>query len=195
MTLSNPSMRLRVAAAIAVAALGTTFASEANAACFASGVRSPLAASAQRLAASGSAATTADEREPAEMRDSIVGMWITDYLIGEGPDRYDQALQQFHSGGTETMLSNGLPPVLGNVCVGVWKAAGHGTFKLRHMAWNWTEDGSFAGTFVMVVTVTIDRGGRTFSGTWAADSYDPDGTLIEDLHAEGVVEAARVTVE
>jgi hypothetical protein len=63
------------------------------------------------------------------------------------------------------------------------------------MAWNWTEDGSFAGTFVMVVTVTIDRGGRTFSGMWAADSYDPDGTLIEDLHAEGVVEAARVTVE
>jgi hypothetical protein len=93
------------------------------------------------------------------------------------------------------MLSNGLPPVLGNVCVGVWKAAGPAAYKLRHMAWNWTEDGSFAGTFVMLVEVTVDPGSRTFRGTWTADSYDPDGTLIEDLHAEGIVEARRVTVE
>jgi hypothetical protein len=195
MSVSTMTVRIRVAAAVAVAALGVTFASEANAACFTTGARSPLAGPAARPAAFSSAAAAAEEREPAELRDSIIGMWITDYLIGNGPDRYDQALQQFHSGGTETMLSNGLPPILGNVCVGVWKAVGPRTFRLRHMAWNWTNEGSLAGTFVMLVNVTLDRGGRTLSGTWTADSYDLDGNLIAELHAEGVMQSARVTVD
>ena len=92
------------------------------------------------------------------------------------------------------MISNGLPPALGNVCVGVWKKV-DGTIKLRHVTWNWDVDGNPTGTFVMVVTLRVDRRGSSFRGTWFADSYDLSNNVIPELHAEGVVRATRVTVD
>jgi hypothetical protein len=89
---------------------------------------------------------------------------------------YDQAFQQFHAGGTEMMLSRGVPPVLGNVCVGVWKQVGARTFKLKHMSWNRNPDGSFAGTFEMEVTLRLDRRTSNYSGTWVAENFDVAGT-------------------
>ena len=108
--------------------------------------------------------------------------------------RYDQSFQQFHSDGTEIMVSNGLPPALGNVCVGVWKQD-DGAVKLRHMTWNWDSNGNLTGTFVMVVTLRVDRRGNSFRGTWSADSYDLSNNVIPELHAEGIVRATRVPVD
>jgi hypothetical protein len=93
------------------------------------------------------------------------------------------------------MLSNGLPPALGNVCLGVWKQTGPRTSKLKHMAWNWTEDGKLAGTFVMLVELRVDRRGTSYVGSWKADSYDLSNEVIPDLHAEGVVRGTRIGVE
>jgi len=188
--------RLPTIAALTVAALCTMFAGEAWAACFTTG-KNPVAAPRAQLGsvpraqlASASGAIT-----DSSTSDSIVGMWHSVFLLGNGPNRYDESFQQFHAGGTEMMLSNGLPPALGNVCVGVWTETGNRTFKLRHMAWNWNPDGSFAGTFEMVVTPRIDRRGDNLAGTWAADSTDPSGNVIPELHAEGVVRSTRITAE
>lgn len=126
---------------------------------------------------------------------SIVGMWNVEFLFGDGPDRYDQGFQLFHADGTEMMLSNGLPPALGNVCLGVWKKVAPRTVKLRHMAWNWTTEGAFAGTFELLVTLRLDRHGDSVAGTWVAESFDPDGNVIPGLHAEGVVRASRITAD
>jgi hypothetical protein len=51
---------------------------------------------------------------------SVVGMWHAVFRIGDanGPV-FDETLQQFHSDGTEGLISNGFPPALGNVCIGV----------------------------------------------------------------------------
>ena len=68
MSVSKTTVHIRMAAAVAVAALGLTVASEANAACFATGARAPLAGSTVRPAAFSSAAAAAEEREPAELR-------------------------------------------------------------------------------------------------------------------------------
>ena len=184
--------RLPTIAALVLLTLSLASARDAQAACFTTPVKNPLAASAVRFSAQPAAAAL-DDNSSGEA--SIVGMWHTLFLLGAGPDKYDESFQQFHSDGTEMMLSNGLPPMLGNVCVGVWKQTGARSAKLRHTAWNWNADGSFAGTFVMLVTLRIDRQGNGLSGTWVADSLDPSGAVIPELHAEGSVRSARITVD
>ena len=125
---------------------------------------------------------------------SIVGMWYTEFLLGDGPDLYDQGFEQFHSDGTELMVDNAVPPSFGNVCVGVWEPDGPRTIKLRHVTWNWDDQGHKAGTFQLLVTLTVDQRGTAFKGTYVADSFDLSGALIPDLHAEGKVHARRITV-
>jgi hypothetical protein len=125
---------------------------------------------------------------------SIVGLWATTFFLGEGPTVWDQAFEQWHSDGTELAVDNGVPPILGNVCVGVWKQIGR-NITLRHVTWNWNLDGSKAGTFVLLMTARVDRGGDSFSGTYVTDSYDVDGNVVPELHAEGVVHGIRILPE
>jgi hypothetical protein len=190
---STTSHRVPLIVSLAMAVAYTVFAAEARAACFATSAPRPFAASASQFAGPGAAQREFDS-DSFDVADSIVGMWNAEYLIGDGPARYDQSFQQFHSDGTEIMVSNGLPPALGNVCVGVWKKTDR-TVLLRHMTWNWDVDGNLTGTFVMVVTIRVDRRGSSFRGTWAADSYDLSNNVIPELHAEGVVTATRVNVD
>jgi hypothetical protein len=78
-----------------------------------------------------------------------------------------EGFQQWHAGGTELMVDNGVPPSLGNVCVGVWKQPGARSFSLRHVTFNWDEHGQSTGTFQVVIHVRLDRAGRTYAGTAA----------------------------
>jgi hypothetical protein len=149
------------------------------------------AAKTQFTAAAAAAAFNDDDSSD---RPAIVGLWKAEYLIGSGPDLFDESFQQFHSDGTEMMLSRGLPPVLGNVCVGVWKQAGR-TIKLKHTAWNWNPDNSWAGTFIMEVTLTVNRRGTRFSGTFVADNFDTLGDPVPGGHVEGVVRASRISAD
>ena len=188
------SSHLATSAVLAALLTCTTFATEAKAACFATTVKPQSGAPTVLLAAPRAVQRSFDDADSPDARDSIVGMWNAEFLVGDGPARYDQSFQQFHGDGTEIMISNGLPPALGNVCVGVWKKD-DGVVKLRHMTWNWDANGNLTGTFVMVVTLRVDRRGNSFRGTWAADSYDLSNNVIPELHAEGVVRATRVTVD
>ena len=190
---SSTSHRVPLIVSLAMAVAYTVCATEAKAACFATAAQHPLATPASQFAGPSGAQRASDSDSP-DAGDSIVGMWNAEYLIGDGPARYDQSFQQFHSDGTEIMVSNGLPPALGNVCVGVWQKTDR-TVRLRHMTWNWDVDGNLTGTFVMVVTLRVDRRGNSFRGTWSADSYDLSNNIIPELHAEGIVRATRVTVD
>jgi hypothetical protein len=124
----------------------------------------------------------------------IVGFWNTTFFVGDTDAVWDQAFEQWHSDGTELAVDNAVPPSLGNVCVGVWKQVGR-TIKLLHYTWNWNPDGTKAGTFRLEMTVTVERGGREFAGTYVSDSFDVDGKRIPELHAEGVVSGVRITVD
>lgn len=103
--------------------------------------------------------------------------------------------QQYHQGGTETSLSNGLPPVLGNVCLGIWKATGPRTVAVKHVAWNWNADGTLAGTFELHFDVAIDPEGVSLEGSWSAKNYDREGNHLPELDAEGIVRGARITID
>jgi hypothetical protein len=126
---------------------------------------------------------------------SIVGLWNSEFLLGDGPARYDQTFQIIHADGTEMMVSNGLPPALGNVCVWIWQQVSPRTFKVKHMTWNWDGNGGLAGTFLMTVTLRLDRRGTSYTGSWSANSYNPDGELIPELHAEGTARGIRIGLE
>jgi hypothetical protein len=115
---------------------------------------------------------------------------------------FDDTLQQFHADGNENLVSSGLPPILGNVCIGVWKKVGARAYRLRHMTWNWGPEngsfgvpGNFAGRFEMIVTIHVNNRGGGFSGTFSAKNYDPEGHHIPELDAEGVVRATRITAD
>ena len=134
---------------------------------------------------------------------TVVGMWHAILRIGgaSGPV-FDEVLEQFHSDGTELLISNGLPPALGNVCIGIWKRVAARTYKLRHMTWNWSPPdggfsvpGSFAGHFELEVTLRLDARGNAFTGHWTAQNFDLDGKHISALDAEGVVNGMRLTVD
>lgn len=141
------------------------------------------------LAAAQGVARGADAADP-----SIVGFWLTTFYIGETTDVWDQAFELWHGDGTELAVDNAVPPLLGNVCVGVWKQIGR-TIRLKHFTWNWNPDGTKAGIFMLEMSVTVDHGGQTFSGTYVSDSFDVNGVRIPELHADGVVRGQRITVD
>jgi hypothetical protein len=93
------------------------------------------------------------------------------------------------------MVDNGVPPALGNVCVGIWKQIAPRTVKLRHTTWNWDADGHLTGTFVLLMTVKLDRQGNALAGSYVADSDDLAGHRIAERHVEGVVKGTRTTVD
>jgi hypothetical protein len=180
--------------AITLAITCTTFAADAVAACI-SDTTSPLPSVSRpsRLVQHPAALTRANA-VPAVFN-SIVGMWSSTFYVGDGPGVYDQGFQQWHSDHTEIMVDNAVSPAFGNVCVGVWTLVAPRTYKLKHMTFNWNADGTPAGTFVLTMTVVLDRQGRAFNGTYAADSFDLAGTVIPELHAEGAVRGTRITVD
>lgn len=190
------SCRMGRAFGVIVAAftLSMAFATEARAACFGDGLKSRLngpGAQFERLNAGRPAGEPASDAH----FDSIVGLWRVAFLVGDGPDVAYEGFQQWHAGGTEAMVDNGVPPAFGNVCVGVWKQTGPRTYRLRHVTFNWDENGKSTGTFQVLITVRVDRKGHAYAGTYVADSFDLDGNVIPELHAEGRLRGVRISVE
>ena len=140
----------------------------------------------------------------------IVGMWRTVFTGTSGfVGPYDEGLQQFHSDFTELMISRGVPPDLGNVCMGVWKRLADGRIRLRHQTWNWAGQSEIdpmdpfgsafsnlnTGFFELIVTLRVSSPGTRFSGTFEAASYDLNDMLIPGSQVEGTVESRRIPVD
>ena len=184
--------RCFLTAAVAVISLCTALAGEAQATCVTTATGRSLATAPMFALAPFAQAALGDDISAG----SLVGLWNAEFLLGEGPDLFDQSFQQFHSDGTEMMLSRGLPPSLGNVCVGIWKQTGPRSYKLRHMAWNWDAAGQFISIFVMEVTISFDRHADAYTGTWKSDNLSPStGQPIAGEHFEGIVRGTRITVD
>jgi hypothetical protein len=186
--------RLPTIAALAVVVLCTAFVTEAGATCFEKPLK-PGAVPNLMFGGHNAGAPSFDDKEPIGGRDSFVGMWSVNLFIGEGPELFDIGFQQFHPDGTEFNLSGGLPPALGNVCIGVWKHVEQRTIKLHHVAFNWDSDGRNRGTFLLLATLRLDRHGNSYRGKYVADSFDLNGEVIPAEHFEGVMKATRITVD
>jgi hypothetical protein len=132
---------------------------------------------------SGSAAEDSNE--------SIVGLWHVRFL--SGGMLYDEGFDQWHSDASEILNDNGVPPALGNVCLGVWKKVAPHTFKLKHLAWNWDANGNLIGTLIIRETVTLDADADSYQGTFSFDFYDVNGNLTSEV--KGDLSAKRIMVD
>src|SRR5262245_8939626 len=99
--------------------------------------RPPLAALTHPGVLSYGAAAGAAEAGSDDSPASIVGMWTVTFLIGDGPQMYDQAFEQFHADGTEFTNDVAVPPAAGNICLGIWEPTGPRSINLHHLGWNW----------------------------------------------------------
>jgi hypothetical protein len=121
---------------------------------------------------------------------SMVGLWHIQFTVGGQP--IQEAYQLWNAGGTEVHNPN-VDPRSGNVCLGVWKHGSHGTFKLAHRVWSYDSNGNFMGTIHLSETVTLGDGGRTHSGSFTLDFYDPSGSF--QFEVTGSVTGERISVE
>lgn len=121
---------------------------------------------------------------------SMVGLWHIQFTVGG--QTIQEAYQIWNAGGTEVHNPN-VDPRAGNVCLGVWKHAAHGTYKLAHRVWNYDTNGNFLGTINLSETVTLGQDGNTHSGSFALDFYDPSGNFL--LEVDGDVTADRISVK
>jgi hypothetical protein len=140
-----------------------------------------------------------DEGDWAFGQQSIVGLWKFEF-VSEGskgvPDGtpIDAGYVTWHADGTE-LMNSGRAPMTGSFCMGVWKAEGHATYKLNHIALSWDNSGSvFIGPTNIRETVTVNRHGTGYSGKFTLDQYATDEkTLL--AHLQGTVTATRITVD
>jgi hypothetical protein len=127
----------------------------------------------------------------------IVGLWKSQFIVtlpsGEKLT-VDDGYTTWHADGTELMNSS-RPPQTGSFCMGVWKQIGRATFTLNHWALSWENDGvTFTGPTNIRETVTVDRSGKSYVGTFTLTQYLPDGvTVAPDGVATGAVQATRIT--
>jgi len=130
---------------------------------------------------------------------TIVGLWHAVYSTGAAPDQslFLESLKTWHRDGTEFENAM-LPPIGGNVCVGVWKEVGPRTVKLHHTGLMFTPSADptknvLAGTFTNDETDIVAFDGKTYKGTFTFKQYDLDGNLIATV--TGTIAATRISVD
>ena len=194
------------------AALLTASAIDARAACMASGAKKPGAAAiSAKLAQLGKApALSADAQNGnANGGGPIVGQWqvlMTAFPGTANEFVFDFGFQQFHNDGTELLISGGVPPTIGNVCIGAWERDAAGVIRVRHMTWNWAGNevpGDLpTGYFWLEVTLRTNSQGTAYAGTWSAASYDlgagplgSGGPPQPNSAFEGTLQAVRIAAQ
>ena len=121
---------------------------------------------------------------------TMVGLWHIVFTVED--TTIQEAYQLWNAGGTEVHNPN-VDPRSGNVCLGVWKHAEHGAYKLAHRVWSYDTNGTFLGTIHLSETVTLGDGGNTHSGSFTLDFYDPSGNFLFEV--AGNVTGERISVE
>jgi hypothetical protein len=121
---------------------------------------------------------------------SMVGLWHIQFTVGG--NLIQEAYQIWNSGGTEVHNPN-VDPRGGTVCLGVWKQAAHGTYKLAHRVWNYDTNGNFLGTISLSEKLTLSHAGNAHSGSFTLDFYGPTGNFITEV--AGDVTGERISVE
>jgi len=123
---------------------------------------------------------------------SIVGLWHAVYTATDGTDFAYQSFDVWHADGTE-FESADIPPVVGALCVGVWKQVG-ATVTLNHFGWTWDPTGVPTGSFNLLETITVSIDGNSYEGSFDFRPYDMSGNFEAGGEHKGSIAATRITV-
>src|SRR5215469_17690165 len=159
----------------------------------------------QAVPAPGFVRTSDDDSGP-----TIVGLWKFEMISKSTPTHQnpmpdgtliDFGTAAWHADGTELQMSGIRNPSDGDVCQGVWRQVGDGTFVLNHYALAWT-NGTYTGPVNIRAQVTVDRSGNHYSGWFAtvvylatpAQGHEFDqSTILASI--TGTFTATRVTLQ
>jgi hypothetical protein len=184
---------------LAIALISTGITTHAHASCSMPDWANPASGWAQQQAAGVIAAAASAGANVNAPDRTIVGLWNI-VLTSKGnagiPDGtpLDVGYATWHSDGTELMNSS-RPPKSGNFCMGTWKVAGPNTYKLHHVTLSWDPTGTyFEGPGDIRETISLDRSGDAFLGTFVIDQYAPDGTTLL-VELKGAITGTRITVD
>jgi hypothetical protein len=189
------ALRAIIIGGFALMMLGTSFAPRAQAQCVSipsSNTKSPQLPAFNTLGQ----LINASFAEPGSEQARIVGYWKAQFL-SEGnigiPDGtvLDAPLVQWHGDGTEIMNST-RDPTTQSFCTGVWHKTGKSTYQLNHFTLSWDGNHNFVGPGQIQESVTLNKAGNAYTGTFTIDQYDPNGNLIVEL--KGNQTATRITV-
>ena len=117
--------------------------------------------------------------------DPMTGMWEFTFVSTQsstgGPPPgllVDSGFISWHDDGTDLIHSSHVPET-DAICEGIWHKIGN-TYQVDHWALPWNVDsltngvfaiGTFAGPANIQAWITLDRGGKTFSGTFKITLY------------------------
>ena len=125
---------------------------------------------------------------------AIVGLWHIQFIVDNGTPEglvIDDGFATWHEDGTE-LMNSGRAPMTSSFCMGVWKRIAPATFSLNHFALSWDESGkNFIGPTNIRETVTVDRRGNAYAGTFSITQYDKDGTTVLG-GVSGAVKGTRI---
>ncbi len=144
---------------------------------------------------------------------NIVGLWKFTFTaqgntngIPDGAP-IDAGFVTWHRDRTE-LMNSGRAPTTGDFCMGVWKRVGRSTYKLNHVALAWafnvnapvtapgTGGADFIGPASIQESITVDRGGHSYTGTFTLTQFAQDGTtVLPGTPIVGTVTATRITVD
>jgi len=119
---------------------------------------------------------------------NVTGLWLSTVTV-DGQPAF-QAFEAFTQDGLEFLNDNG-SPVEGNVCFGIWTAAGKNV-KVTHPAWNYDPSGNLIGSVVIRETFTLDPGGNAFTGSISVEAFDLNGNSF-GIVFQGDVAGKRIT--
>jgi hypothetical protein len=195
------AFKTTIAGIVAIASLGTVFASNAAAQCGYSHGRG-AAVSFQQRSWQGQghfrpASFSLFSDHDRDSDDGIVGFWKVKFVAKDSapiPDGtvVDAGFSQWHSDGTE-ILNSSRPPATSNFCLGVWQRSGRSHYKLNHFALSSDLGGKLIGPARIQEDVFLDHRGDSYSGTFTIDQYDLSGKLL--AHVQGEISATRIRVD
>lgn len=125
---------------------------------------------------------------------SIAGLWHAVYAATDGTTFGYQSFDVWHEDGTE-FESADIPPVVGALCVGVWRQNGT-SVTLNHFGWTWDPSGlNPTGSFNLTLNVTVGPNGNSYQGTFDFKPYDINGNFEPSGEHKGTVSGTRITMD
>ena len=123
---------------------------------------------------------------------SIVGLWHAVYTATDGTNFGYQSFDVWHGDGTE-FESADIPPVVGALCVGVYRQWGR-SVTLNHFGWTWDPSGLVpTGSFNLTETISVSADGNSYTGTFDFKPYDTNGNFEPAGEHKGSIAAQRIT--
>ena len=126
---------------------------------------------------------------PTAAHGTIVGLWDVIYTTSDNQP-FQESYDMWHSDGTELETAN-VSPIVGNVCIGVWKKVGS-EIHLHHVGWGFDTAGNLVGGFTVDDVIVLGSHGNSYSGSFDFKQYDTNGNLLQEV--TGTVSATRIGV-